>query len=353
MDGTRFLCRDEHKINIISMRTMEVERVIGKAEEGSEDIIYTFILTSNDDYLISAHRSGLLKLWDFMSGELKKTWKNLHKGPISCLQYCSNLDILASGGTDSLIRIWDFNNQICKGTLKGVQGVVSAIAFHPNENVLLGAGDDAKILAWKLDSREIAKTFSGHISRVTSISFSSDFKCFVSSSRDKVMILWDFEKEKQLRTIPVYESIECAIVLPYHIQLPNKIELNDESKVYVASAGEEGIVKIWQANEAKILYKQSSSVISRASEEGGLAITQMLFNQQLQQITLVSYDHNIIVHDLSTFECSKQLIGFTDEILDLVLMGKRDQFLAMATNSNDIKVYDTYTMNSKILRGKF
>lgn len=258
---------------------------------------------------------------------------------------------MASGGADSLIRIWDFNNQVCKGTLKGAQGVVSVIKFHPSEVFVIGAGDDASIYAWSIETREIVKAFPGHISKVTSISFSPDGKFFVSAGRDKVLILWDFDNGKQLRTVPVYEGIECAMVLPHHLQLPNGVELSDESKVFVACAGEEGTVKVWQMNDSKMLFKQTASLISKASEEGGLAVTQMLFNAQLQQVALVSFDHNIIVHHLSTFECVKQLIGFTDEILDLALMGKSDQYLAMATNSNDIKVYDTNSMSSRILKG--
>lgn len=333
------------------MKSLEVERVIGFDETSPEDIIYTFLLTTNDEQVVTAHRSGLLKLWNFATGELKKSWKNLHVGPVSCLEYSQNYDLVASGGSDSFIRIWDFNNQICKGSLKGAQGVVSAIKFHPSDSIVVGAGDDATIYAWNHETREIVKTFPGHISKVTAVSFSYDAKLLVSSSRDKVLILWDFVNSKQLRTVPVYEGIECAMVLPYHLQLPNGVELNDESKTYVACAGEEGIVKVWQMNDSKMLYKQSTSLISRASDEGGLAITQMLYNEQLQQLALVSFDHNIIVHDLATFKCCKQLIGFTDEILDLVLMGRRDQYLAMATNSNDIKVYDTQTMNSIILKG--
>lgn len=333
------------------MQSLEVDRVIGVQESEDDDVIYTFLLTTNDEEVVTAHRSGLLKLWNFQTGELKKTWKNLHIGPISCLEFSSSSELLASGGSDSAIRVWDFNKQICKGTLKGAQGVVSVIRFHPSEDILVGAGDDATIYAWSIETREIVKKFPGHISKVTSLSFTPDGKFFVSSGRDKVLILWDFDNAKQIRTVPVYEGIESVMVLPYQLQLPNGVELQDESKVFVACAGEEGIVKVWQMNDSKMMYKQDSSMISKASEEGGLAITQMLYNEQLQQIALVSFDHNIIVHDFTTFKCCKQLIGFTDEILDLVLMGKKDQYLVMSTNSNDIKVYDTQTMNSIILKG--
>ncbi|CAO1348795.1 unnamed protein product [Diamesa hyperborea] len=354
-EGNQFLCRNESKINVISMETLEVERTIAATgeETSSDDIIYTFILSSGDQLLVTAHRSGLLKLWDFATGEVQKSWKSLHQGPISYLDYCENTDLVASGGSDSSVRIWDFKNQSCRGTLRGGQGVVSVIKFHPGafSNTVLAAADDANILAWNYETREVTKKFAGHISKVTSISFHKSQKYFVSSSRDKVLILWDYENEKQMRTIPVYEGIESSLVLPYGLVLPNGIKLDDESKVYVACAGEEGVVKVWLANESKLLFKQTNSIISKSAEDGGLAITQMFWNEKVSQIALVSSDHNIIVHDLATFSCKKQLIGFTDEILDLVLLGKKNQYLAMATNSNDIKVYDLETMNSKILRG--
>lgn len=184
-DGTQFLCCDETKINVISIKSLEVDRIICD-DDSVEDIIYTFVLTDNDEALITAHRSGLLRLWSFETGKLQKSWKNLHIGPVNRLEYSSNVKLLASGGADSFMRIWDFQKQVCKGTLKGAQGVISVIKFHSTESVVLGAGDDATILAWNYETREIVKIFSGHISKVTSLNFSQNEKLLVSSSRDKV-----------------------------------------------------------------------------------------------------------------------------------------------------------------------
>jgi U3 small nucleolar RNA-associated protein 13 len=333
----------------VPINSLTVEKVIGDQED-SEDVIYTFHIIS-DDHVVSAHQSGLLKLWNYENCELKKSWKFIHTGPIICLDYSTTHNLLASGGSDSFIRIWDFQNHVNIGSLKGCSGIVSVVKFHPTKQIVFGVGDDAAILSWNLETKAIEKKFEGHMSRVTSLEFSECGKYMVSGSRDKVMILWDIEKVTQIRTIPAYECIESVLILPYNIQIPNGLELSDKSKIYAASAGEEGVVKIWQLNESKMLYQQTSSLISKASEDDGLAITQMLYNPKSQQIALISYDHNIIVHDLSTFECYKQLIGFNQEILDLTLMGKKDQYLIMATNSNDIKVYDTQTMNSIILKG--
>ena len=46
-----------------------------------------------------------------------------------------------------------------------------------------------------------------------------------------------------------------------------------------------------------------------------------------------------------------QLVGFSDEVLDTTFVGKNESHLAVATNSNDIKVYNLSNMNSQILKG--
>lgn len=125
----------------------------------------------------------------------------------------------------------------------------------------------------------------------------------------------------------------------------------DAEKVYAATAGTSGFVKIWDVSGGKIVYEQTNSLIAKATEEEGLAVTQLLFNRACSQVGVISVDHNIMIHNLSTFFCSKQLIGFSDEILDIVFLGKKNRYIAVATNSNAIKIYDTSNMNCQVLNG--
>lgn len=132
--------------------------------------------------------------------------------------------------------------------------------------------------------------------------------------------------------------------------LPNNIPFNKDF-VYLAIAGESGLVKIWEMTQGKLLYTQEKSFVSKAEEEGGLAVIQLKYNATTNQLAVVSADHNILIHNLKTFFCSRQLIGFSDEILDLAFVGKKDRFLAVSSNSPDIKLYDTNSMNCVILKG--
>jgi U3 small nucleolar RNA-associated protein 13 len=69
-----------------------------------------------------------------------------------------------------------------------------------------------------------------------------------------------------------------------------------------------GVVRFWDVQNAKELYVQENSLISKAAEEGGLSITQILFNKTTSAITVASVDHNIIIYDLNTFQHKKQVI---------------------------------------------
>lgn len=152
------------------------------------------------------------------------------------------------------------------------------------------------------------------------------------------------------QTIPVYETIEGGVLLPSSCTLPNGIAYT-KGCVYLAIGGESGLVKIWEMTKGQLLFKQEKSFVSKTDEEGGLAIVQLKLNPTTNQLAVISADHNILIHNLKTFFCSRQLIGFSDEILDLAFVGKKDRFLAVATNSPDIKVYDTTSMNCVILKG--
>lgn len=357
-DATKLYCQDNGRINVISVEENEIVQTIGgattDADQGLEDAIYTFALSDDNVLLCTAHRSGLIKLWATADGQLVKMWKSAHQGPIKmlCFNASSTTSLIASGGTDGTVRIWDYQRKTCVGSLRGCSGVLTVLEFSPDakSRTVFAAGSDHVIHAWNYETRDVAYTLAGHLTQVTSLSFTGDGRFLVSSGRDKVLILWDLATHAQIRVVPTYETIESAVILANDVRLPNNVRLSDD-QIYAASAGADGRIKVWEMNTARSVYEQQNSLISKANESEGLAITQLLYNRTLAQLAVVSADHNIMVHNCSTFHCSKQFIGFSAEILDVAFVGKKDRYLAVATNSADIKVYDTSDMNCKIVKG--
>lgn len=339
----KIYCQTASSISLLNIDNGLVEREIGEDKSEDPDIIQTF--TVSEDKLVSSHKSGLIKLWND-KGEIVKQWKYIHKGPIARLKIKG--DILASGGSDSIIRIWNLKYNTCISSLKGCQGVINVVEFHPHENKILASGDDGQINCFNLDSGGLHKVFIAHYSKVTSAVFANDQTHFISSGRDKVIILWNFLKNEALKTIPVYEAIEVLVGLPIKFKLPG-FKANPD-QIYVASGGENGIIRIWDVKNAKEVFVQTDSLVTPA-EEGGLAITNLLCDHNNKKIAIVTADHNVIIHHLKSFACVNQFVGFSDEILDITFVGEDDSHLAVATNSNDIKLYHNTTMNCQLLKG--
>lgn len=337
-------CQTPSSISILDVDSGSITSKVGEENTEDADTIQTF--TSDSIKIVTSHKSGLLKLWN-EKGELEKMWKYIHKGPIAKLSLKDKL--LASGGSDGVVRVWDLQHQACVLSLREAQGVVNVVEFHPNAKLLFASGDDGKIYSWMLENGDLQKSYNAHFSKVNSIVFHADRKHFVSCGRDKVLTLWELDNTTSLRAVPTYEAIESIVALPMKFKLPNFNSL--ESGIYVACAGENGIIKIWDVTTSREVFVQNNSLVSKAKEDGGLSITKLLLEPNKKKLGVVTAEHNIIIHILKSFECLRQFVGFSDEILDVAYFGGSDTHLAVATNSSDIKVYETSTMNCQLLKG--
>ncbi|XP_026725290.1 transducin beta-like protein 3 [Trichoplusia ni] len=353
-DGSNLLCHCDDVIKVIDVNSLTTSHSIGQADENEEsDQIYTFQMSHDNKTIVTAHKSGLMKLWDQETGAQQKVWRSSHKGPVARLAFDNSDENIASGGSDGNIRLWDLTHHTCTSSLRGAMGVFSVLKYHPDSSkqLIFGAADDTKIRSWNSKTGKEHIVYSGHFSKITSILFTPDGENMVSSGRDRVLILWNLNESKALKVVPVYESIESTILLPPTFKIPNFKKKLETDGIYVACAGEKGIVKVWNVAMSRLMFEQSNSLVSPASEEGGLAITHLIFNDLRNVLSVVTADHNIIIHDLETFDCVKQLIGFTDEVLDIIFVGKDEKHLVVATNSQDLKYYEIDSMNCQILKG--
>ncbi|XP_063995708.1 transducin beta-like protein 3 [Diachasmimorpha longicaudata] len=348
-DGKHLLCQNGASISVLSLAKGTVIAALGPPTS-EEDTINTFTLSPTSDTVITHHKSGLFKLFTGNDPAPKKLWKSIHKGPVPQIALSSDDRLMASGGSDSSVRLWDLHHHACTHNLKGVQGVVSVLKFHPTRNLVLAAGDDTKIHCWDITTGALQRLLAGHFSRITSLSFHDDDIHLVSSGRDKVLILWDLNKGVSLRTLPVYESLEGLFIFPAaSFSLNSNPQREDE--ILVASGGEKGAIRVWEMRSGREVYTQEHPLVQPSKEDGGLAVTHLLSNKSSKTFAVVSVDHNIIIHSLTDFSCEKQFVGYTDEILDIVHVGDTSSHLAVATNSCDIKLYDTSTMSCQLLRG--
>ena len=169
-----------------------------------------------------------------------------------------------------------------------------------------------------------------------------------------------------IKTIPVFESIECVSEVTANSGLPGCLfeddmseESNDEDaltnvrNLRFMTGGEGGRLRFWKGDSNKPFYETDNDMLGPSGSE---AISTMFtiensiekVDKQFSGILCVMGDSRIISLSPSKDDevvLQYQLIGNHDELVDLCYIWHHNQqsepFVALATNSNDIYIYDS------------
>ena len=191
---------------------------------------------------------------------------------------------LASGSADGVVKVWDIHRGHITHVFKGHGGVVSALTFnYPRDPSSIATVDvkmqlvtgsvDTKIRVFDLGDAAARTSgrpkpeaiLEGHVSVPRGLDVSQDGKWLLSAGRDSVALLWDISplrapkrtskgKEKPseprlVKTIPVLDHVEAAAFLLPDERLagPSKNATSSGFRFY--TAGEKGVVAIWDTNK--------------------------------------------------------------------------------------------------------
>ena len=273
--------------------------------------------------------------------------------------------LLAVGSADGAIKIYDIQGAYITHTFRGSSGVVSALHFFelavPPEPVmkskkkgkrrrdeaeyeeledgapgddkhstihLASGSEDGKIRIWSLSQRKAIATLDSHVSVVRDIDFLSEEKILLSGGRDKTVILWNASTWKPIKTIPILETVEaCGFI----------------SSQYVYTGGENGTLRIWNARTTTEVTEEQET---RLESE---AMLQVLWNPGQSFLLSIHADQSLVMHStrpLSTgnpdsiqpLPVLRRISGTHDEIIDLAYVGPQRSMMALATNSENVKL---------------
>lgn len=292
-----------------------------------------------------------------------------HATPVTALTIDGTGTLIVTGGADAVIKIWDLRGGYTTHIFRGHAGVISALHFFEvPENVIqvnerptrrersrnksLDDGDDAnssyrlasgsedgKIRIWHLTKGKSIATLDSHVSVVRGLDFSSMSKVLVSASRDKTVIVWDVETWKLVRIIPVLESIEAV-----------KIICNG---AFLIIGGEHGSLRLWNTRSGSEVTSEQDP---KAESD---AILQILYNEEQDLIISVHADQSLLFYSstflhnsntatspLESLPVSRRITGTHDEIIDLAYVNPDRSLLALATNSESIRLVSLNTVDT-------
>ncbi|PVU86909.1 hypothetical protein BB559_006336 [Furculomyces boomerangus] len=332
LSGNTIFTTFNEDIHAIQYGSGEIEFTI----KGDTDIITSFAVSPNTKFLVSASRSLMISIVDLETKSTIKKFKG-HQAPIISMEFDESSTLFATGAADGSLMVWDAQRGYCTHNLRGNRGVVTALKFFSEANgttKLASGAEDGSVRLYNLNTNQCEAVLNGHVSVIREISFSGDNKYIISGGRDSVINLWDTKTKKLVLTIPVYEGVESV----------GTMIIGNEQVIYMG--GEKGKPRFFDISGKEIQFQFKIN---------NQMITQLIYSKIHNQLIMVTSDQNIealeVSHENNTINTAWQVVGNNDEIIDLQFVGLNQTHLAVATNSELLRIYDTDTLRCQLVDG--
>ncbi|PGH07696.1 U3 small nucleolar RNA-associated protein 13 [Blastomyces parvus] len=351
--------------------------------EGDGEVITSVSITPSASHLAICSRSLSMRIYSLvqstepslsLQAELLRTLKP-HTSPVVTSAIDATGTLLATGSSDGSIKIWDLRRGFATHTFHGHGGVISALCFfeaagsnavdelsskrkspgskstYDSNNSkhgdfgpstvgfrLASGSEDGKIRVWDLHKRKSIASLESHVSVVRSLSFSPSENALLSASRDKTLIMWDARTWKTRRIIPALESVEAAGFL------------SDESLCY--TGGENGRLRIWDPNRGSEVTKDQDPGQDQE------AIIACEYSPKLPWVMTIHADQTLRLHSIEPLLSLKpstkidplpiirRISGNDDEVIDLACVGRDRSLVALATNTEYVRIVSTNKQNA-------
>uniref|UniRef100_A0A915Q5K6 U3 small nucleolar RNA-associated protein 13 C-terminal domain-containing protein n=1 Tax=Setaria digitata TaxID=48799 RepID=A0A915Q5K6_9BILA len=331
LDGRTLFSACGNYIKASNIVDAKLSYTIGTEEDPLR--VSTFLLNEDCRFMVVAYTNGLLRNYrlpslenrlEIMSPEIVRQWKSTHTAPILHMKFSEGDILLASGSADFVVKIWNLEERSCIGSLKGTSAV-SVTEFLHKSRVMVGYADGSASLFCLESPKKLIFRWANHTSQIVKIII-RQLPEVIFVSRDQTLSVVNVESFEKLKVLPLYEPVEGAVLV----------------SGLLFTVGEEGVLKCWNPENAKLL-KTASIYRSR--------IDSILYNRVCKKFLLATSDFNVFWVDQESFKIERQFAGFNDEIFDICFSGAKLEYLIAATNSAELRLYDTNTWSCHLIPG--
>ncbi|KAI0322773.1 U4/U6 snRNP-specific spliceosomal protein [Amylostereum chailletii] len=220
--------------------------------KGHQDRVCRVVFHPTGDYVASASFDTTWRLWDVRTSQ-ELLLQEGHSKEVYAVDFQNDGALVASGGLDAIGRVWDLRTGRTAMVLDGhVEGILS-LAFSPiGYQIASGAADDT-IRIWDMRSLKALYTIPAHLNNV------SDVRFFHSDGTIPAHVA---------QRHPTSDAMEVSEASPTHGHSkegsPGKSAQEQEHEkiaqewkyrpgLYMASAGYDGVVKLWSADDWQLL----------------------------------------------------------------------------------------------------
>ncbi len=209
--------------------------------EGHAGPVCSVDFSKDGMFLLSGGRDGMMRMWDFRSGEMIRLFSE-GDAPISSVAYSPDYHFIASGGDG--VKLWDPSTGRVVHRLGGHTRPVHSVAFSPDGKILASGGDDHTIRLWNAEEGRHLRTLTGHAFGVNGVIFSPDGRLLASGSTGRTVRLWDPATGKQIRTLDGHKLIVTPIAF-------------SSGGRFLAAVGDDDAIRLWDLEAGEIARRLS------------------------------------------------------------------------------------------------
>ncbi len=167
-----------------------------------------------------------------------------HGGLVHGVALAASGRLIASGGADRAVRLWDASTGKLLRTLDGHEDGVLSVAFSPDDRWLLSSSYDGTARLWDVASGTPLAVLQGHTWWVWQAGFSPDGSRIVTAGQDGRAIVWSVAENG--------DGAACQMLTEFSghggpVQTAVFSPRGDE----VVSAGEDGRIMIWKPADVR------------------------------------------------------------------------------------------------------
>jgi uncharacterized protein with WD repeat len=183
---------------------------------------------------------GEVKILDTSSGRPILSIKNAHSDTVYGVSFSPDGKKLATCGADKFIKVFELPGGKFLKSFEGHTHHVLAVAWKSDGKILVSAGADNAIKVWDYAKGEQVRSFGNHAKQITHLAFKGRSSEIVTCSGDRTVRFWNIDTGSNGLAIGGSQDFLYAV------------DVSADGKI-VASGGEEGIVRLYNATNGKLI----------------------------------------------------------------------------------------------------
>ncbi|KAJ4445662.1 hypothetical protein ANN_12346 [Periplaneta americana] len=206
-----------------------------------------------------------------------------HTTPVECVQFGHTEELVCAGSQTGALKIWDLEAAKIVRTLTGHKATIRCMDFHPYGDFLTSGSLDTsiKVCGSKIVNMSLLCTV---VAKKTGSTLVANFRALFTPEHYR--LLWDIRRKG------------CIFTYKGHKMTVNSLKFSPDGQ-WIASAGEEGLVKLWDIRAGRLLKE--------FPDHGG-PVTAVEFHPNEFLLASSSSDRTVNFWDLENF----QLVSTTD-----------------------------------------